>query len=119
MKTRKKDLTTILSAGVCTALVLAGLTGCGNNSSTRNLMDSVTTEQSHGGIRMEVGFQLLKDFQAYDIFDGANCQTVMPAVMTQKDAALDAVNVLPKTGNSEKAIVFSCLVILQEKEVLP
>ena len=32
-----------------------------------------------------------QSFQAYDTPEGANCQTVLPAVMTQKDAALEAV----------------------------
>lgn len=32
-----------------------------------------------------------QSFQAYDTLAGANCQTVLPAIMTQKNAALDAV----------------------------
>lgn len=45
----KKDATKILSAGICTALALAALTGCGNSGSTRDLMDGVTTGQNQAG----------------------------------------------------------------------
>src|SRR5699024_10856114 len=30
-------------------------------------------------------------FQAYDTLEGANCQTVLPAKMTQREAAVEAV----------------------------
>ena len=38
-------------------------------------------------------------FQAYDTLEGANCQTVLPAKMTQREAAVEAVKKigLPQT----------------------
>lgn len=32
-----------------------------------------------------------QSFQAYDTLDGANCQTVLPEIMTQREAAIEAV----------------------------
>jgi len=32
-----------------------------------------------------------QSFNAYDTLEGANCQTVMPSSMTQKEAAIEAV----------------------------
>lgn len=45
----KKGIRKILSAAVCTALTLATLTGCGDSSGIRNLMDDVTTGQNQAG----------------------------------------------------------------------
>lgn len=42
----RKYVKKFLSAGICTALALAALTGCGNSSGSRNLMDGVATGQN-------------------------------------------------------------------------
>lgn len=45
----KKGTIKVLSAGVCTALALATLTGCGNSGGAGNLMSGVTTGPSQTG----------------------------------------------------------------------
>lgn len=45
----KKGTIKVLSAGVCTALALATLTGCGNGGGAGNLMSGVTTGPSQTG----------------------------------------------------------------------
>lgn len=42
----RKHVNEILSAGICAALALAALTGCGDTGHNRNLMDDVTTGQA-------------------------------------------------------------------------
>lgn len=58
--------------------------------------------KTNSPIRLHALMDFNQAFRAYDTSDGANCQTVLPERMTQKEAALAAVHAIGL--NQEKAV---------------